>query len=93
MRTKRVYKARLIYFFTCTNCGRVNSRTYTKHRLRLKVCRKCQRKLPDERQLALPIGATEMPNSVREGMNNLKRNNEIVSAIAAQEMKEVSNHA
>lgn len=53
MRTKRIYKARLVYFFICEKCGTSNRQTYKRSRLKTKVCRKCARLMPNPNQVAL----------------------------------------
>ncbi len=43
-RNKKIYKARLVYFFKCDNCGTSNRQTYHKGTRRDGICRTCKRR-------------------------------------------------
>jgi hypothetical protein len=53
MKKKRIYKARLIYFFTCEKCHTENRQSFKVKRQRQKICRKCLHNIPDPNQMSL----------------------------------------
>lgn len=59
---KRIYKARLLYYFICKGCGRENSQSFKVRNQRVELCRKCRNrrnKIPENQMSLLPTGGDQ----------------------------------